>query len=1007
MKPPCVELSQVALQYKVNKSTPKDLLRCLDRLQETLQSTGRFLDSKLADYVFFPLSHIFGESKRLPSRALELALECLRILIVQGWRARLSSEVGKQLLILLAFLAGGSATDAKSKDVDEDVGAIAFDCIASLFQSSVASSLGTPDGVKPENIPLFGHVITVILDGISNGPATKVRLAACSALKAIVDDIQDHEALRNFFPGIVSCLTKVLSSGTRSKTPYKILEACTQGLEQVLCKVLGKAAFPSTRSDLQATQGADGAGKSWLEATANQVRMALSSIAPLRYHDRQEVRIALFSLCVSVFTECRQTLTNCAPVMVETLIALSSGTSIGGNKQRGQQLQQLLASDSGLLDIVRETLYDSIMALPRVMESNDEVKCRRIIEQLSVTFRILSAQNVDLGALNDLTVSNLQSSVAAMVQASSTRTISSLPDGSAEVGQILQSAPSSLEQRSFAPVIFDATSQSRVMVGLQVLLGQLQSSTMSTALQRKLADSLRTTTGFEQIGSLWLMLQIAEKSSIQDQQAKQWLDIPNDDFDPVKDEAYSFALQILEKSAYDEAVDWRLQALSLEVVALQARSQARDFRPELVDALYPILERMGSSNAALQQHAVTCLTLVSNACGYPSASELVTDNADYLVNAIAVKLNTFDISPQASEVMLMMVRLCGSALVPYLDDLIESIFAILACYHGYPRLVESLFEVLKAIVEEAGKSSPQAIESGTTTAPERRQPYKPTTIADLINRLQDMKESRPLEIGSPPPSPPREPEPEPKAPPTSNSEDPPPLSKTHSLIHTITLQTTHHLSTPSPALRRLLLTLLASSLPTLATQTSTDTFLPLLATLWPHIANHLFSSSPSSSALRNNDLPTLLAALTTLTIACKYGGSFLLSRIEDALPSLLPLYRHLEGLYLQEEKQLGRSRASRSLKFRCWDACVGLVVVIVEYVGITREMEDGVFEMLTGEALGRGREVVRECLEGINADMLWLVEEGREWKGKQDDGGERRWKEKPVVKGWEFKDVEF
>ncbi|KAI4148738.1 MAG: hypothetical protein L6R39_002695, partial [Caloplaca ligustica] len=425
---------------------------------------------------------------------------------------------------------------------------------------------------------------------------------------------------------------------------------------------------------------------------------------------------------------------------MEMLTTLSSDSSTESTNQRSYKLQQLLASDRELVDILKEALHDSIVALPRVVGSNDETKRTRVIEQIQFAFRLLFAQNVDLRALNDLTVSNLRSSIATMVQASSTRTISSVADGSAEVGRILQaSTSSSLEQRSFAPVIFDSPSQGSAMAGLQRIARQLQDSAMSIALQQRLIKSLRSTTGFEQLGSLWLMLQLSESSLLSDQEVNRWLDISHDDSEPLKEEAYAFALEVLEESTYEEAADWRLQALSLEVVALQARSQGKDFRPELVDALYPILERMGSSNAALQQHAVTCLSIMSTACGYANAGDLVIDNADYLVNAVAVKLNRFDISPQASQIMLMMVRLCGSTLIPYLDDLIETIFAILASYHGYPRLVEALFEVLNAIVEEAAKSSPQTIES----APEQRQPYKPTTIPDLISRLQSMRSKMP------------------------------------------------------------------------------------------------------------------------------------------------------------------------------------------------------------------------------------------------------------------------
>lgn len=968
----------------------------------------------MADYVFFPLSHIFGESKKLPSRLLELSLACLRLLILHGWRHTLSSEIGKQLLILLAFIAGDSATDSRSKDVHEDVGTIAFDCTTSLFNSSVASFLGNDNAISPENTPLLGHAVTVILDGISNGPAVRVRLAAASSLEALVSNVQDYESIQNFFPGIVSCLTKVLASGIKSKTSYKVLEACMHNLDQIICKIFSDDVLQSSKSERESSKGDEKASKGWKEATSSQVKIALSAIVPLRYHERQEIQDALFSFCISILTRCRKSLTNCAAMMLETLVILSSDTSSRESAQRRGKLKQVLAADPELIDLIREALYDWIVALPRAIGSNDGTKQTRILQQLSTAVNLLSIQNVDLNALNHLMATNLQSSVATVVQLSANGTIRSLPDDSADVGRILQYAAVSKNTPDFTSILSGAGGRNAVAAGLQILVQHLQDSPMSTALKQCLADSLRVTSGHEQIGSLWLILQMSGHTLLRRHETDQWLTIASDGIDQMKEEAYAFALEVLDNSAYDDTFDWRLQALSLETVALQARSQATDFRPELVDALYPILERMGSSNAALQQHAVTCLSVVSNACGYSSASELVIDNADYLVNAVAVKLNTFDISPQASQVMLMMVRLCGADLIPYLDDLIESIFAILACYHGYPRLVESLFEVLNAIVEEGGKTSSLAIESDKVPTQHRRQPYKPISIADLNTRLQDIqtKASKP---DSPPLSPPPETA-DATSPPPSKPNEPPPLSKTHSLIQTITLQTTHHLSTPSPTLRRLLLTLLTSSLPTLATQTPHDSFLPLLAKVYPHITSTLFSSPPSTnsssahttpSSPTNSNLPTLLAALTCLSTTLTSGGDFLLSRTEDDFPRLLALSKTLEQAFLAEEKQIGPSRASRSLKYKCWDACVGVVVSMVEYVGVTREMEDGVFEVMGGEALRRGRGGVRDCLEGVNPDGVWLLKEIGRRDGEGESGlGEERWK-KPVVEGWEFKDVHF
>src|SRR5699024_5956678 len=111
-------------------------------------------------------------------------------------------------------------------------------------------------------------------------------------------------------------------------------------------------------------------------------------------------------------------------------------------------------------------------------------------------------------------------------------------------------------------------------------------------------------------------------------------------------------------------------------VALQAQQLGEAFRPELVDALYPVLQLLASGNSNLQNHAMTCLNILTTACNYGDTSTMVIENVDYLVNAVGLKLNTFDVSPYPPQVLLMMIKLCGARLIAYLDDLIGSIFGI-------------------------------------------------------------------------------------------------------------------------------------------------------------------------------------------------------------------------------------------------------------------------------------------------------------------------------------------
>ncbi len=1007
LKPPCVELSQLALQYKAKKTSSKDVIKSLEFLLETLRTVSQqadALDSKLAEYAFFPLSHIFRDTKDLPVRAVELALQCLQILISKGWRANLSSDLGKQLLILLSFLAGGSATDAKVKEVNEELGTAAFDCLAALFEATKYSFLGSRV-VSSQDVPVLGHAVTVMLDGVSDSPSLGVRLAALKALDNLISGITDDEALKNVFPGIVSSLTRVLSSKAVAKPSFRVLTASLATLTKILCKVINdnKNEHPNNgQSEAVAVIKNDNERdekKSWVTATAAQVKMALANIIPLRYHERSEVRATLFQLCISVIQHCRRSLSQSIPMLIDTLIVLRSQPS-EAERFNIFTLDSLLAADADLLEIVKTSLHDWIVGLPRVMQANDDTRKRRTIEQISTGFKILQNQDIRLNILNDSMTANLRASVSAAIQASS-QIIRPVSERSLEIGQLMQPNARS-QSTSFSPVLFNESSSRDTITGLQKLAVQLKDLSMSTSLQQGLTNTLRNTSGDEQLASLWLSVQLLNNALSEMSAMDQFLNLPAEHGaqEQFLDDVYSFSLDVLGKSTFEDEDRWKLQCLALETVAQQAQHQKYDFRPELVDALYPILERLGSNNSTLQHHAMTCLNIVSTACSYSDPATLIIDNADYLVNAIALKLNTFDISPQAPQVLVMMTKLCGSSLIPYLDDLVESIFSILACYHGYPALVSSLFSVLNAIVEEASKAPTPTITENQTRDSLRPKIYKPTTIPSLASLLRSNLEQSTRPLSSPPSPPPEQEEEnkdptneevEPTSPPRPSTPPPPHPSKTHTLLTSITTLTPSHLTTPSPSLRLSLLSLLATAIPILASN-GTDTFLPIAATLYPALTTRLFSFNSSKEEGGGGEgVLVVTAAANTLRVLCECAGDFLFSRVEEDWAHLEKLYERVERGMREEVRVLGRGKGKgrerggkeivrqgpKGLKWRAWDAVVRLILVLVREVGVNFEMEDGVFEML-GEWAGERRDV-RDVLEEVNADALWLVElrEGR------------------------------
>lgn len=1002
-----MELSQVALRFQAKKATARDIIAALESLLQTLRTVTKqdhALDSKLAEYAFFPLSHIFRESKSVPARALELGLQCLQILISRGWRNTIAPELAKQLLILLTFLAGGSGTEAKSKDVNEELGAIAFACSASLFQVSDAAGLSVKGSVDPANFPVLGHSVSVLLDGVSNGPSTKVRQAALNALDALVSNISDQEALKNFFPGIVSSLTKLLCSGNRIKGPFRILEGCIQVLDKVILKVVsdGDSSEPDKPQDDAAgfekaviSRRSFVGNDPWLEATSSQLKLALANILPLRYHDRDEVRKALFQLCISILERGQRSLHQSVPMIVETSIIICTQSSEVDVIELQDNLNAVLNENMDLLDVLKSALRDWLVALPRVMQSSDDVSQKRCINQISMAFKTIGTHGATFDTLDEVAINNLRASVSAAIQASAVKAIQDVPEIYLEVSQLVVSNSESGNIRRFPEIMFNKSSQKATMAAFQSLMSHINSTSSSQKLRRDVVESLRTATGDEQLASLWLSLQFlcCSDPSIKDFDRF----IPSQAHDRnaqniLLDDVYDFSLSLLSKPTYDSDVDWRLQALSLQAVTLQARQQRFEFRPELVDALYPILERLGSSNVALQHQAITALGFVSNACDYASPRELIIDNVDYLVNAVALKLNTFDISPQAPQVLVMMLQLCGPRLIPYLDDLIESIFTILEYYHGYPKLVESMFSVLSSIIEEQKKASATAI----TAKPEptsRIRNYKPPNIADLATQLRERLIEKPHldPLPSPPssPDPEAEAEDEPSSPPPSEpppEDNPAPLSKSLQTVTSIATLTQHHLPTSSPSLRLLLLRLLPSAFAPLSHHQ--DTLLPLVNSLWPVLVARLYDPEPY----------ICIAACQALVSLCRTAGDFMSSRFDNEWGKILSLAKKAEREMLVERKAMGRGGA----KQRVWEAVLGLVGAVIEWVGISGEMEDGVWELM-GEGVDRGNgegvRLLRGVLEDLNADALWLLEE----KARLRRGGEVL--ERPVFEGVEFPEV--
>ncbi|KAF2434605.1 ARM repeat-containing protein [Tothia fuscella] len=993
LKPPCVKLSESALKLMGKGGNIKDVVRNLEQVRETLQKISvqkDVLNDKLADYAFFPLSHVLKQLEKLPVRAQELTLECLSILLRTAWKHHMAPELGIQLLILFSFMA-----DQKGAKTSEELQELILQCFRAVFQTLGYEQAGQEALTNTATVPHLGKAASVILDGVSDGSSDVVQLAAIEALEAFTKALSDLDALAtSFLPGIMSCLTKVLTPKA-AKRSSKVLAASLDVLGYLLPRIFNDTAvrkLPETPKKRGSTTQLD---QTWLKATSPQIKMALANIIKLRQHDRSNVKRALAALSVAILEQCRESLSESTSMMLENIVTLADK-----DDRIEKELQHLLLTDQQYAEALRSSLHYWIISLPRIMQLSDDTAKTHRMHQISLSFRLLSEQGVDMSIIETNLASNLRDSVLnAIHDPKEKRTII---EYSSEVTSLELAHLNQSHSIEFDQILASKKSQIVMVDEVSNLVRQLSQITNSFLLVQDLINGLHGSSGNVQLASLWLSLNLLRQSIEHTMAMDDILDFGSSQANQKEDlleQVYDFSVGILTESSAVER-DWRLQAIALEAIAFQASQQKLDFRNELIEALYPVLHLLGSPVPQLRDHAITCLNIVAKECGYMSSGELVVANVDYLVNAVALRLNSFDISPQAPQVLLMMVKLSGPSLLPYLDDLVDSMFAALESFHGYPKLAELLFSVLKVIVEEGVKAPLLAIEAEGEHDKHRKRPlessYMPavaTSIADVRNYKAKVKETD-VDIDTNIEAFPQRPWKEPQSmeeeakdepPPPSDVELPPPAPKTYSLLLNISKLTQHYLTSSSPELRTSLLALLNTTFPALAKHE--NSFLPLINTLWRVLL----------SRLEDSEAYVVVGVLNVIRAMCINAGDFMSGRISEAWPSIKRIYRTRTGkagsrfassrsirpsttktvdfIITQQNQQLSQSSAqahyvdapSRII----WDSLVQLLTTIVSYVATDDEAFEDTIQMLAPVITSRTD--IREALEGRNADAVWLA----------------------------------
>jgi TELO2-interacting protein 1 len=971
-----VKLSQLALKDDGGMTSAKELKDTTAQLLEILRGKCRgntAFDDNLANYVFFPLSHVLRLCQKRTGCLAELATRCLRELLEHGWRT-LAIELGQQLLLLLTFFAGGGPSTAQ---VSEELQTEAYGALAALFKILHNTPRGAASLVEASTIPTLGQCLTVILDGITDGPSSETQLEALLALKSLWSCIKDKQALSNFLPGTVSALTKCLMPTTKAPRSRKVLINALEVFQKIMTTTLSDVATRSLEgnSGKPESSGNTTLSKSWLIATGTQIKLALANITKLRSHEHHEVREALAEMCIVILDECHASLVESAALLVETALTVASSNTEEDSLPPGLSLQRLAVMYPSVSELIKSTIYNWVTSLPRVMQGSDEPAKQSTLRHISKAQAIFSDLGLDSAVLSDALVDSLRNSVVGLLELPSSK-------GASESFTDISSNPRSLMSneaalvKHYRPIVMPHGSQTQTREQLDALLANIGSPDTQINMARDLLVYMRNSSGHNMLSAFWLSFKLLQAATARFSELDALIDqslISSGDKEIVLSELYTHSVSSLSDLGEDD-MDWRIQAVSLEVVAYTASNWGEAFRPDLVDTLYPVVHLLGSPNSNLREHAIASLNIISDSCGYSSTSEMITSNVDYLVNAISLKLNTFDISPQAPQVLVMMIRLSGPSLLPYLDDVVGSIFAALDNFHGYPRLVESLFTVLGEIVEESGKSGQLQIKSGSELNHRKEKPHG-SKIEDIMAILKSRTKKTSVNDESLHENFPEEPWKDAKTQldemenlqdmeeTTANAESgeiqKPPPTKVYTMVQGIVRLGQHYLTNQSPHLRAKLLDLINTA--SEALYKDEDQYLPLVNDVWPVLIKRLYDEEPF----------VVIAASRAVAGICKCAGDFMSTRIQVEWRDIMKQVRHAK-MKATAEKKGRHGRGVFSQTRQVWEAFIKLLITIVEYVRIDGDMFDEALEILA-ELIG-SREDVRNAFSAVNADAVWLQE---------------------------------
>ncbi|XP_062361141.1 TELO2-interacting protein 1 homolog isoform X2 [Cinclus cinclus] len=755
LRPVCVQLTRAQTVENVRQ------------LQAHLAGVSGAALQELQEYVLFPLRFALRVPGPKQERLVQSLVQCISSVLAATCVKK--QELLQELFSELCTCLAPPPSSGKAPPLSEELKLAVIQALHTLMHSAYGDVILSL--YQPSSLPLLGFAVSLLLTLAEQEKAKQIKISALECLQVLVlqCDCQEHRHLdedeeqqcgdlfASFLPGISITLSRVIAGDIKQghKTTvsairlFYLIVGLVMADKQLARIPKSKEKLPvghSRISELMIYRGSD-----WTKSTAEKLSLLLHKVVESSsVHPHWKVRLELVDLVHHILRNCSHSLVDSFSHLLKALVGLvndeNSEVQSRCNKVlQGIAEQRIVAHNRALADVLSENLHSLATALPRLMNSQDDIGKVSTLSLLLGYLKLLGPKiNIVLNS-----VSHLQRLSKALVQVleldvTDVKIVEARRSG--PPGPLQQGVQKGRCQKKYfrfftEDKVFQLLQQVCRVLGyygnLYLLVDHFMGLYSESGLYRKQAAMIlnELVMGAAGVGVDFLQerevpLNVddlkASITSILDEYMDQvnWYlvtSIDTEESSPEQSEQHlgltvraggvssSVLLLSSEPPVTARTMNsniWQI-CIQLEGVGCFAAVLGKEFRLLLLSALYPVLEKAGDRTLLISETALGTLADISEACGYDSVQCLISENSDYLVNGISLNLRHLAYQPRASQVLDTMLRNSDASLLPLVEDVIQDVLSALdQSYNSQAStFLRVLHSVMTALVQWFGMPS--------------------------------------------------------------------------------------------------------------------------------------------------------------------------------------------------------------------------------------------------------------------------------------------------------------